>query len=65
VTQLGFKGALINGYGNIGDEDHAQYLDEPQVWEFWERVESLDVPVYLHPRIPLRNQQRIYEGYES
>src|SRR5438045_5864970 len=27
------------------------------------RVEALDVPIYLHPRSPLRNQQRIYEGY--
>jgi predicted TIM-barrel fold metal-dependent hydrolase len=65
VKQLGFKGALVNGYSNIGDEDHAQYLDEAPVWEFWERVEALDVPVYLHSRIPLRNQHRIYQGYEG
>jgi gamma-resorcylate decarboxylase len=63
VKQLGFKGALVNGYSNIGDEDTAQYLDEPPVWEFWERVEALDVPVYLHPRSPLPGQQRIYAGY--
>jgi gamma-resorcylate decarboxylase len=65
VKQLGFKGALVNGYSNIGSEDHARYLDEAPVWEFWERVEALDVPVYLHPRIPLRSQQRMYEGYEG
>jgi gamma-resorcylate decarboxylase len=63
VSQLGFKGALINGYSNIGDMDTAQYLDEPPVWDFWARVEALAVPVYLHPRSPLPNQQRIYEGY--
>jgi 2,3-dihydroxybenzoate decarboxylase len=65
VTQLGFKGALINGYSNIGDSETAQYLDEQPVWPFWERVAALNVPVYLHPRDPLKNQQRIYQGYEG
>jgi gamma-resorcylate decarboxylase len=63
VSQLGFKGVLINGYTNIGDMDTAQYLDEQPVWDFWGRVEALDVPVYLHPRSPLPGQRRIYEGY--
>jgi gamma-resorcylate decarboxylase len=63
VKDLGFAGALINGYSNIGDENTAQYLDEPQVLPFWRIVSKLNVPVYLHPRIPLPNQQRIYEGY--
>lgn len=65
VNDLGFAGALVNGYSNIGDENTAQYLDEPQVWPFWEQVEKLGVPVYLHPRIPLPNQQRIYKGYDG
>jgi predicted TIM-barrel fold metal-dependent hydrolase len=63
VSQLGFKGALINGYSNIGDMDTAQYLDQPPVWDFWARVEALGVPVYLHPRSPLPSQRRVYEGY--
>jgi 2,3-dihydroxybenzoate decarboxylase len=63
VSQLGFKGALINGYTNIGDMNTAQYLDEAPVWDFWARVEALGVPVYLHPRSPLPNQRRVYEGY--
>mgnify|MGYP002624385045 CR=1 FL=1 len=65
VKDMGFVGALINGYSNIGDENTAQYLDEPQVWGFWEQVEKLDVPVYLHPRIPLPNQQRIFKDYDG
>lgn len=63
VTRLGFKGALINGY--TGNKDTARYLDEAPVWEFWDRVAQLDVPVYLHPREPLPSQRRIYEGYSS
>ena len=65
VKELGFVGALINGYTNIGDENTARYLDEQPVWEFWAQVQELDVPVYLHPRVPLPNQQRIYQGYEG
>ena len=65
VTTLGLKGALINGYTNIGDADTAQYLDEAPVWEFWDKVAQLNVPIYLHPREPLPSQRRIYQGYSS
>jgi len=65
VRDLGFAGALVNGYSNIGDENTAQYLDEPRVEPFWASVEELNVPVYLHPRIPLPSQQRMYRGYEG
>ena len=43
VKQLGFKGALINGQTN------GNYLDADMYLPFWERVQDLDVPVYLHP----------------
>jgi len=65
VRDHGMLGALINGYTNVGGAHAAQYLDETPVWEFWDRVAKLNVPVYLHPREPLPGQQRIYEGYPS
>lgn len=65
VTQLGFKGAIVNGFSNIGDEHTARYLDEPPVLPFWERADALGVPVYLHPRIPLASQVRALEGYPA
>ena len=65
VKELGFSGALINGYTNVGDANTAQYMDEAPVWEFWERAAQLNVPIYLHPREPLPTQRRIYEGYSS
>jgi 2,3-dihydroxybenzoate decarboxylase len=43
VKDLGFKGVLING------QTGGHYLDEDQYQPFWERVQELDVPVYLHP----------------
>jgi gamma-resorcylate decarboxylase len=65
VSEYGFRGALVNGYSSIGDLDTAAYYDEPQFIPFWERVAALDVPFYLHPRNPLPNQRRIYEGRDA
>jgi gamma-resorcylate decarboxylase len=63
VTELGFKGALINGYSNVGSGEEIQYLDEEPIFPFWERVSKLKVPVYLHPREPLPSQTRSIKGY--
>ncbi|WP_036285575.1 amidohydrolase family protein [Methylocystis sp. ATCC 49242] len=63
IEQLGFKGALANGFSNVEDLDTGEYYDLPKFWPFWERVQELDVPFYLHPRGPLDSQQRIYEGH--
>jgi len=65
VRELGCVGILINGYTNLGDADAVQYLDEPQCEPFWARLEELDVPLYIHPRVPAPGQKRIYQGYES
>jgi 2,3-dihydroxybenzoate decarboxylase len=43
IQDLRFKGALING------QTGGHYLDEDRYLPFWERVQELDVPVYLHP----------------
>lgn len=63
IVELGFKGALVNGYSNLGPDEYVQYLDEEPVREFWARVEKLHVPVYLHPREPLPSQRRAIQGY--
>ncbi len=65
VRELGFKGAMINGYSNLDSAEGVQYLDEQPVWEFWACVADLGVPIYLHPRDPLPSQQRIYAGYPA
>jgi 2,3-dihydroxybenzoate decarboxylase len=63
VKELGFKGALVNGFSQIRDPNSAVYLDLPQYWPFWEVVERLDIPFYLHPRNPLPSMAQIYEGH--
>jgi predicted TIM-barrel fold metal-dependent hydrolase len=65
IGQLGFKGVLVNGYCNIGDENTGEYLDLPKFAPFWACVQDLGVPVYLHPRCPLPSQRLIYEGHDE
>ena len=63
VRDLGFVGALVNGFSQIGSDDNATYYDLPQYRQFWATVEDLDVPFYLHPRNPLPSQSLIIEGH--
>ena len=63
VKQLGFKGALVNGFSQLDDPDNAVYYDLPQYRPFWAAVERLDVPFYLHPRSPLPRDARLYAGH--
>jgi gamma-resorcylate decarboxylase len=63
VKDFGFKGALVNGFSQIGDPNSAVYYDLPQYWPFWGVVETLGVPFYLHPRNPLPRDAAIYEGH--
>ena len=63
VKELGFRGALVNGFSQVGDPDNAVYYDQPQYRPFWAAVERLDVPFYLHPRSPLPRDARLYAGH--
>lgn len=63
VTDLGFKGAMLNGYTTVGSTDAGWYYDHPRYTVFWERLHDLGVPAYLHPRDPLPRNQGPYEGH--
>ena len=63
VRTLGFCGALVNGFSQIGEADSAVFYDLLQYRPFWATVQELDVPFYLHPRNPLASRQQSYEGY--
>ncbi len=47
VRELGFCGAMINGHTN------GRYLDDRAFDPFWQRVESLNTLIYLHPADPV------------
>lgn len=46
VRDLGMQGAMING------QTGGTYLDDDRNAVFWERVDDLGVPVYIHPNNP-------------
>lgn len=63
VKDLGFKGALVNGFSQVDTPENVVYLDDPRYAGFWAKVEELDVPFYLHPRNPLAAWAQIYQGH--
>ena len=63
VRELGFCGALVNGFSQVADNPSGIYYDVKAYWPFWAEVERLDVPFYLHPRNPLAKDAAIYEGH--
>jgi 2,3-dihydroxybenzoate decarboxylase len=63
VSELGFVGALVNGFSQVGNPDTVVYYDVPQYRPFWRAVEALDVPFYLHPRNPVPGWAKAYEGH--
>jgi len=64
IKELGFKGALVNGFSQVKDPVSAVYYDLKQYWPFWAELEKLGVPLYLHPRNPIPAMAQIYEGHD-
>ena len=56
VTQLGLKATKINSHVD------GEYLDGEKYWPLFEAAESLDVPVYIHPKEPPRAMREML-GY--
>ncbi len=63
VNELGFKGALVNGFTQRDVADSAFYYDIPEYRDFWQVVSDLDVPFYLHPRMQIPERSQIYDGH--
>ncbi|KZT40950.1 amidohydrolase 2 [Sistotremastrum suecicum HHB10207 ss-3] len=54
VTELGLLGAILNDYQQSGaDNSTLLFYDSTDYDPFWQMVQELDVPVYLHPRTPV------------
>jgi gamma-resorcylate decarboxylase len=63
IRELGFKGALVNGYSQLLGSSAPVHYDLPQYRPFWRAVERLDVPFYLHPRPPMAGVSPLYDGH--
>lgn len=60
VRDLGLVGVCVNGFTSVGEG--GEYYDDPKFLPFWQCLEGLGVPLYLHPRYPLPSQRGIYDG---
>ena len=63
VKDLGFCGAMVNGFTDTGEANSILFYDLPQYRDFWATVQQLDVPFYLHPRSPLTAHDPAYAGH--
>jgi predicted TIM-barrel fold metal-dependent hydrolase len=54
VKDLKFKGAMIHGLTN------GLFIDDKRFWPIFEVAEKLDVPIYLHPSVPLAEVTKYY-----
>jgi 2,3-dihydroxybenzoate decarboxylase len=61
---LGFRGALVNGFSQVGSAEGVVYYDGPEYAPFWHTAERLDAPFYLHPRNPIPSWAPVYRGHE-
>ena len=54
VKDLGFRGWYTTS--NLGD----CYLDEKHIWPLLAKAEELEIPVYIHPTVPMIQQMTSY-----
>ena len=57
INSLNLNGVLINSHTK------GEFLDDPKFWTIFEAAESLDIPIYLHPRIPPKSMYQPYSKY--
>ena len=59
IQELGFVGVLVNG------STKGIYLDDPRLDLFWQTLEELEVPLYLHPGIPTNHPASMVDELEG
>ncbi len=57
VKELGLKGVVINSHTK------GEYLDLKKYWGILKKTEELNIPIYLHPRIPSQDMLKPYLDY--
>lgn len=62
VKDLGFLGAMLNGYDNSGNLP-PKYYDAPEYVDFFKAAASLGVPIYIHPRSVPSTRATTYSDY--
>ena len=57
VKDLGFRGAMVNSHTK------GEYLDDQKYWPIFEMAANLEVPLYIHPRVPPAEMLKYYLAY--
>jgi len=57
VLKLGFRGAVINSHIK------GEHLDNEKFWPLFAAAEELEVPIYIHPRLPRPDMLTPYLDY--
>jgi 5-carboxyvanillate decarboxylase len=57
VKILGLKGGIVNSH-SLGE-----YLDDRKFWPIFETVQTMDVPIYIHPRDPSPQMIKPFEVF--
>jgi 2,3-dihydroxybenzoate decarboxylase len=47
----------------VNDHTLGHYLDEPQYARFWETLQDLNVPLYIHPNAVPADSWKVVQGY--
>ena len=63
IIDLGFVGVNVNGFSQRENQNSLDYNDVPDFRPIWVVVEELEIPFYLHPRIPLTDQMPFFDGH--
>lgn len=63
VKDLGFVGAMVNGFTQRNTPETVVYYDIAEYRPFWAAVNQLEVPFYLHPRLTIPSRAQAYEGH--
>lgn len=63
VRELGFVGVNVNSFTQKDKPENHVFFDIPEYRPFWDVLEKLDVPFYLHPRNPLTDNMPQFAGH--
>ncbi|KAI9833512.1 MAG: hypothetical protein M1819_003671 [Sarea resinae] len=61
IKELKLLGLIVNDFQSCGDDgEGAIFYDQPEWDAFWQTVQELDVPFYIHPRLTTPNVQSLF-----
>jgi 2,3-dihydroxybenzoate decarboxylase len=54
IKELGLFGVMLNDFQEAENGSKMLFYDQLEYDPFWAMVQELDVPVYIHPRRPIK-----------